>query len=111
MAGVENYKKIIQSLLLKYSKYGRPREGVEKQVIFDAENHHYQLIRVGWDQGKYIYSVIFHLDIKEGKIWIWQDNTDIGIADELAEMGVPKTDIILAFYAPYQRGYTDFAVN
>ena len=40
-----------------------------------------------------------------------RDGTEIGVANELVEAGVPKTDIVLAFYAPYRRQYTEFAVG
>jgi hypothetical protein len=34
---------------------------------------------------------------------------DVGIANELVDMGVPKEDIVLAYHAPYKRKYTGFA--
>ncbi|NEO03045.1 MAG: XisI protein, partial [Moorea sp. SIO3I7] len=37
--------------------------------------------------------------------------TEIGFANELVKLGVPKTDIVLAFQEPAVRQYTDFAVN
>lgn len=37
--------------------------------------------------------------------------TEVGVANELVELGVPKEDIVLAYHAPYQRKYTGFAVN
>ncbi|WP_425445542.1 element excision factor XisI family protein [Tychonema bourrellyi] len=54
---------------------------------------------------------IIYIEIKDGKIWIERDGTEIGVANELLEAGVPKTDIVLAFYAPYRRPYTEFAVG
>ncbi|WP_442923105.1 element excision factor XisI family protein [Microcoleus sp. A006_D1] len=44
-------------------------------------------------------------------MWIERDRAKIGVANELVEAGVPKTDIVLAFYAPYRRPYTEFAVG
>lgn len=37
------------------------------------------------------------------------DGTEIGMANELADMGIPKDDIVLGFQAPYKRPYTGFA--
>ncbi|WP_322745610.1 element excision factor XisI family protein [Plectonema radiosum] len=51
---------------------------------------------------------ILHLDIKDGKIWIQHDGTEVGIANQLVEMGVPKLDIVLAFHEPYIRQFTEF---
>jgi hypothetical protein len=52
-----------------------------------------------------------HLDIKDGKIWIQHDGTEIGIANQLVALGVPKSDIVLAFHSPFKRQFTEFAVG
>ena len=59
---------------------------------------------------KRIHGNLLHIDIKNGKIWIQHDGIEEGIAKELLEMGVPKEDIVLAFYPPYKRPHTGFAV-
>lgn len=46
-----------------------------------------------------------------GKLWIQHDGTEDGIANRLVELGVPKSDIVLAFHPPYKRPYTDFAID
>ncbi|NJN78779.1 MAG: XisI protein [Saprospiraceae bacterium] len=37
-------------------------------------------------------------------------NTEYSAANELVDKGVPKSDIVLAYQAPYRRVYSDFAV-
>ncbi|MEM7032901.1 MAG: element excision factor XisI family protein, partial [Chloroflexota bacterium] len=56
-------------------------------------------------------SVSLHLRIKQDKIWIERDNTDVGIAESLLEAGVAKEDIVLGFYRPERRKITEFAVT
>ena len=51
-----------------------------------------------------------HLDIKDNKIWIQQDGTEIGVANELVALGVPKEDIVLAYMPEYKRPYAEYAV-
>lgn len=46
---------------------------------------------------KYIYLVAFHLAIIAGKVWIYQNNTDVLIADELEAQGIAKADMVLGF--------------
>ena len=36
---------------------------------------------------------------------------EIGIANELVKLGVPKDHIVLAFHEPFVRPYTGFAVG
>ncbi|MDZ7961448.1 MAG: XisI protein [Aulosira sp. DedQUE10] len=108
---VEQYRQYIKHLLFERQKrasMSRKYEEYEVQTIFDEQQDHYQLLYVGWRGNKRDFGCILHLDIKDGKIWIQHDGTEIGIANQLVEMGVPKQDIILAFHEPYIRQFTEF---
>jgi hypothetical protein len=52
-----------------------------------------------------------HFDIKDDKIWIQCNFTDVDIAQELMELGIPREDIVLGFHPAYLRPYTDYAVG
>ncbi|NQE35965.1 hypothetical protein E5S67_03727 [Microcoleus sp. IPMA8] len=66
---------------------------------------------MGWRNQRRIYGPVLHLDIMDNKIWIQQDGTEVGIANELVELGVPKQDIILGFDPPNMRQLSDFAIG
>ncbi|MEM9542425.1 MAG: XisI protein [Cyanobacteria bacterium P01_E01_bin.42] len=84
----------------------------EIQFLCDTERHHYQVLNIGWtQQRRRTYGVIIHVDIKDDKIWIQRDGTEIGIANELLEAGVPQQDIVLAFYSLYKHQFTEFAIG
>ena len=53
----------------------------------------------------------FLIDIKGDKIWIQYDGTEVGVANELIELGIPKKSIVLGFQDPNARKFTEFAVN
>ncbi|WP_017293943.1 XisI protein [Geminocystis herdmanii] len=105
-----DYAQLIQDILSKHSVNDIEND-TEIQLLFDENRHHYQVLNIGWKDQKRIYGVIIHVDLKEDKIWIQRDGTEIGIANELVEAGVPKHDIVLGFYAPYKRPFTEFAIN
>ncbi|HSK72006.1 MAG TPA: XisI protein [Pyrinomonadaceae bacterium] len=114
MDKIENYRRIIQNLL---ESLGQAKvlgtdtaEEFETQVICDTKNDHYQLLHLGWQNQKRTFGVSIHIDIKNGKIWIQQNSTDIDIARELVEKAIPKEDIVLGLQAPSMRKYTEFAV-
>lgn len=84
---------------------------LENHVIADTERHHYQLIYMGWSGVKFVYGLLFHLDIKpDGKIWIQQNNTEMLIGQELVSRGVQKSDIVIGFRPEYMREGTGYAV-
>jgi XisI protein len=107
---VEQYRQYIKNLLSERAQRAviQRTEGYEVQTLFDVEHDHYQLLHVGWRGNKRNFGCILHLDIKAGKIWIQYDGTEVGIANQLVELGVPKQDIVLAFHEPSVRGFTEF---
>ena len=65
---------------------------------------------VGWQDGERIKAISVYIRIKNGKIYIEEDWTEEGMANELLREGVPMEDIVLAFHAPETRKLTEFAV-
>jgi hypothetical protein len=85
---------------------------VETQLIEDEIRGHYLLYSVGWENNQHReYTAFVHIDVKpNGKVYIQHDGTDLNIAYMLVEKGVPKSDIVLAFKAPFYRKHIrDFA--
>ena len=65
---------------------------------------------VGWNGLKRVYHSIMHFDIKDGKICIQQNMTDVDLAQELLDLGIEKGDIVLGLQPPYKCTYTGFGV-
>jgi hypothetical protein len=105
-----NYRELIQ-IILKAHLDNHLDNDTEVQLIFDIERDHYQVIHLGWEEQRRVYGCIIHVDIKDGKIWIQRDGTEVGVANELVNAGVPKKDIVLAFQSPYKRKFTEYAVS
>ena len=110
MDQLEHYRNCIQALLERHSQFKSQTQNIENLLCFDSIRDHYQLMRVGWDGLNRIYHTVIHFDIKEGKIWLQQNTTDIDIAQELLDMGIPNTDIILGLHPAYKRPYTGYGV-
>lgn len=72
-------------------------KNVHNQIIIDRENHHYQLVRIGWHDGQHIHYAVFHFDLIGDKVFVQENRTDLPIVDELAELGIPRKKIKLAF--------------
>jgi hypothetical protein len=111
MDKIAQYRNYIQQLLTEYAQGSPSDDDIETELIFDTERDHYQVVYTGWENSHSVYGCVLHLDIKKGKIWIQYDGTEVGIADELVKLGVPKKDIVLAFHDPLLREYTGFAVG
>jgi len=110
MAEIATYRTLLTTLLERYAQLATGDDEVETQIIIDTQRDHYQLVQVGWQNKRRIYGCILHLDIKDNKIWIQHNGTEIEIADELVALGIPKEKIVVGFHSPYKRQLTEFAV-
>lgn len=110
MDTLELYRNIIQSLLTAYAAIPIANGTIDCYTVFDTKQDHYQVMNVGWDGDRRVYGCILHLDIKQGKIWVEQNMTEMRIGQKLVEQGVLKEDIILGFQAPEMRQYTGYGV-
>jgi hypothetical protein len=108
---IESYRQIIQSLLTEYVTIPITNGQIDCYTVFDLKQDHYQVLNVGWNGYRRVYGCILHLDIRDGKIWIQQNMTELSIAQELVKRGVQKEDIVLGFQAPQMRQYTEYAIN
>jgi hypothetical protein len=111
MDKIKKYRSYVQDVIRQLGQEIPSTDTVEIQYIFDREHDHYQLFQVGWDLYEWVHGCILHLDIKNGKIWVQHNGTELPIAEEFVTLGVPKDDIVLGFQAPYKRQYTGFAEN
>jgi hypothetical protein len=112
MANIEAYRACVQQVITEYARYTASADDlVETQTIFDTTHDHYQLTHAGWRRQRRIYGCVLHVDVKDGKIWIQYDGTEVGIANKLVDHGIPKDDIVLAFLAPSRRQFSEFAVE
>ncbi len=110
MDTLESYRHIIQSLLTAYAAIPIANGQIDCYTVFDPKQDHYMVMNVGWDGHRRVYGCVLHLDIKEGKIWIEQNMTEMRVAQELVEQGIPKDDIILGFQVSQMREYTGYGV-
>ncbi|NEP57080.1 MAG: XisI protein [Symploca sp. SIO2G7] len=103
-----NYPELVQTIIKLHFTHLKDDE--EVQLILDREHNHYLLMFVGWQEQQREYGSLIHIDIKGDKIWIQSDGTEVGVANELVEAGVPKQDIVLAFKSPFKGRFTEYAV-
>jgi hypothetical protein len=112
MAKLSQYRQIIQKILTEYRDWaaGSNQAGVQECVAFDENRDHYFWFSVGWNGKQRDFGVTVYLRMENDKIWIEEDWTKQGIANDLLEAGVPPEDIVLGFQHPSKRPLTEFAI-
>lgn len=114
MDKLDNYRSIIKKILTEYYEMAHTQIGnreieVSDRLALDEERNQYLWFRFGWDNKKLIQHIIIYLCIKNGKIWVEEDATNLCVVDDLLSAGIPQSDIVLGFHHPSKRGFTEFA--
>lgn len=110
MDRLDNYRKLIQDILTAHGKVPYKYGDIKFETVFDTVSDRYLLMILGRENKRYHHGCLIHVDIIDGKLWIQRDGTEIGVANEFVEAGVPKDKIVLGFKSPERRKDTEFAV-
>lgn len=107
----KKYEQAIVDFLNNYANlYKNGRSNLNPELVIDKENQRYILAIMGWDEDRYVYGLLFHFAIIDGKIWLQQNSTESLVDKELANYGVPKKDIILGFKSSFANQHAGFGV-
>ena len=111
MDKLDKYRQIVQRLMDEYASYKSQNPDIEQELICDTKRDRYLLLNLGWENGHRIYNCFIHLELRDEKVWIQRNMTDVDFAEELMEMGIAKTDIVLGFHSPFKRQFSEYAVS
>jgi hypothetical protein len=109
MDRLEQHRTIIEQVLTQRVNDLKDFPHLRDKTVFDRRTDIYLLLRQGWDKARRVHAIVVHLEILNGKIWVQEDWTEHGVAADLEEAGVPKSDIVLGFQPPQVRPYTEYA--
>lgn len=104
------YRQAIERVLSTYTRIPYAHGNLRCEALFDPAHYRYALITLGWNGGKRVHFTLVHIDIVGDKVWIEKDSTEDGVAGELVQAGIPKSQIVLGFRSPEVRKLTEFAV-
>jgi hypothetical protein len=108
---VNDWRQIIKQILVELAAIPFPEVvNLKSKTVFDESSNIYMVLVEGWQDVKRLHGCLVHVEISDGKIWIQQDGTENGVANELLAAGIPKDRIVLAFKSPQSRVHSGFAV-
>ena len=109
MDTIERYRQIIRCVLEPYAHITYANVDVRNITVFDSEHDQFIIVSEGWDRRRH-HGCLIHVELRDGKVWVQRDGTEDGVATELVEAGIPKSDIVLGFHDPEVRQHTGFAI-
>lgn len=110
MDKLNKYKAILQEEL-EYHTKGRIANAPELQhyLVINKEETDFLVLLMGWYKRRFRHNVMYHLQLKDQKVHIYCINTDVDIAANLVEAGIPQSDIIIAFRPEYLQEKSDYS--
>ncbi|MBW3599720.1 MAG: XisI protein [Planctomycetes bacterium] len=100
MDRVTEYHQILRTVVEEYAADWKPRDGTHLEAVTDSQHGHYQIMRSGWKDGRFVHSCLVHLAIRGGEVQLLKNDTEIEWDRELAQRGIAPKDIVLAFRQP-----------
>lgn len=110
MDTLDHYRHLIRTVLYPYTQITYANLNLRNLAAFDPHTDQYAILSEGWEGSRHHHGCLIHIEIREGKVWVQRDGTEDGIANELVNAGIPKTEIVLGFQEPNVRPHTGFAV-
>lgn len=100
----------IESVLQQTADTLSGHENGNSQIIIDADRKNFVLIMLGWEGHRRIHDCLVHIQMIDDKIWIQHDGIEDSITENLEAAGIPKNQIVLAFYPEHVRVHTGYAI-
>jgi len=111
MDSLDRYREIVRRLIEEYAAYKPAYGDVRTEAVVDRDRDHYEVVQVGWSDGRRVHGSIIHIDIRDGKVWIEHNGTDARLGEELVAAGIPRGDIVLGFQPADVRPLTGYGVG
>lgn len=91
----KKYRKILKDVLKKQAKITIANmPNVKSKLFVDAAKENYILLDMGWHEDEFVHDIVYHFEIKKGKIYGYKNITDFDIVGKLVENGINKNDFV-----------------
>ncbi len=97
MDRLTHYKRTVQELVEQYATEWKPHDGTSIEAVTDAAHGHYQIVRTGWKDGRFVHSCLVHFTVDGQFVRLLRNDTDVEWDRELEDRGIAPEDIVLAF--------------
>ena len=111
MDRLEVQERAVRELMQEWLDWVRPRRTYSVELVIDESKPRFILMSEGWMNYRRLYGPLIDIGLRDGKVWIWEDNTEDGITDDLLAKGVAREEIVVAWQPPYKRELTGFAIG
>lgn len=95
MDKVDRYRQSIQQVIEETATMLSEGNCIAILPVCDPVHDEYLLISLGWHHAGREHDIVFHAQLRDGKVIVLDDRTEEGIATFLIEAGIEENDIEL----------------
>jgi len=96
MDKLKKYRKILTKILERHAAIKIDNMPlVVSKLIIDKTQTNFLIFDIGWHKKSFVHNIVFHFEIKKGKIYAYKNATDFDIIGELIETGIPENEFII----------------
>ncbi|MFK7982866.1 MAG: element excision factor XisI family protein [Saprospiraceae bacterium] len=96
MDKLKKHKKILTKVLERHAAIKIDNMPlVSSKLIIDEALNNFLVFDIGWHNKSFVHNIVFHFEIKEGKIYAYKNASDFDIIGELIEAGIPENEFII----------------
>jgi len=100
----------VRKVMQEWLAWIKPSDNFHVELVIDETKKRFLLMGDGWYGYRRSYGPMLDVSLRDGKIWINEDNTEEGIPDTLLSQGILPEEIVLGWQPEYKRELTGFAV-
>lgn len=109
MDRIKKYQRILELFFIERAAIqDRQKSGLSAHLLINEARTDFLLLKIGWAKKMFVHTVTFHMLIKDQKIWIYENKTDVDVAQLLVENGVAKADIVLGYLSSELRQLSEY---
>jgi XisI protein len=86
-------RKIVMDVLSELAR-AQPLGALRLETLFDIERDRYQVMVLGWLDGKPFYDCLAYVTLRDKKVSIEIDTSDFGLTNALVKAGVKESNLM-----------------
>ncbi len=108
MARIEKYKDIILDEMEYRAGATSVNANIKRHLVVNPDRTDFVVLSFGWKGKSFRHNVVFHIQIVEEKVWIYQNNTDVDLVEIFMRNGILRSDMVLGFLSEFERSLWEY---
>ncbi len=103
MERIDKYKDIVQEEMTYRASATSANSNIKRHLVVNTDRTDFVVLSFGWKGKIFRHYIVFHIQIKNKKIYIYKNNTYVGLMDIFIKNGISRNDIVIGFLTEFEQ--------